>query len=281
MPVRMVSTTDGAQLATEAVGEPVRGDIMLAMGATASRAWWPEGLKAALASAGYRVISFDHRDTGESTTGAPGEIGYDIFDLADDLIAILDAYGIEAAHLVGMSLGGYVSQIAALRHPERVLSLTLISSEPIGVSYESEGIAPEFMAHFGSMGTLNWADEAAVSAFLLRIAELSAVSASPFDREAVRARIALEMQRTSNMQSAFNHAMVGGELGPELTAERLKLPVLIVHGLEDRVISVKAARTSARVIQGARLMLLDGRGHELLEDDAPRIAQAIVMLAGV
>ncbi len=275
----MVTTADGSRLATEAVGEPLRGDILLVMGATESRAWWPQGLKDALAAAGYRVTSFDHRDTGESTTHAPGEVTYDIFDMTADLVAILDAYGIGAAHFVGMSLGGYLSQIAALQHPERVQSLTLISSEPLGVAYEGEGISPAFMEHFGRMETLDWSDHAAVSAFLLKSAELSAGPALPFDREGARARIALEMKRTSSMQSAFNHSMLGGEIGPELTAERLKLPVLVVHGSADPVISVDAAKTSARVIDGAQLMVLEGRGHELLEQDSDAIAQAIVKLA--
>lgn len=74
-------------------------------------------MMAGLAAGGYQVIRFDHRDTGQSTTHAPGVVDYDIADMADDLLAILDAYGAQAAHFVGMSLGGYVSQIAALQHP--------------------------------------------------------------------------------------------------------------------------------------------------------------------
>ena len=98
--------TQGAVLATEAWGQGERGTILLAMGATASMVWWPGSLMRALVDGGYRVIRFDHRDTGESTTHAPGDLRYDVFNLSADLLAILDAYGVRAAHLVGMSLGG-------------------------------------------------------------------------------------------------------------------------------------------------------------------------------
>lgn len=275
-----VRVADGVTLATKATGQPQLGTILLAMGSTASMVWWPESMVTGLADAGYRVIQFDHRDTGQSTTNAPGDLQYDIFDLAADLIAILDACEVEAAHLVGMSLGGYVAQIAALTHRERVRSLTLIASEPLGLPYQGEGIAPEFLDHFATMAELDWSDHAAVGQFMLRVAELSAGSAVPFDREAAQRRIERELHRTSSMQSAFNHAMVAGELEPHLNASNLDLPVLLIHGSEDPIISVAAAHASATAIRGAQLLLLDRRGHELLEQDMPGVVKAILSLAG-
>jgi len=275
---RMVVTQDEAELATEAWGNPVRGTILLVMGATASMVWWPDSLMKALAAGGYQVIRFDHRDTGQSTTNPPGDVRYDLLDLAADLIAILDVYAVQSVHLVGMSLGGYVSQIAALRYPERVRTLTLIASEPLGVEYAGAGIAPKFMEHFATMADLDWSSHSNVARFMLRIAELSAGSASPFDIEAASHRIAQELQRASDMRSAFNHSMIGGELGPNMTPRQLDLPVLLVHGTEDPIISVAAARTAAQIIGGARLLLLDGRGHELAGADIPRIAGAILAL---
>lgn len=273
---RRVQVGDGVELATRVTGRSLHGSILLAMGSTASMVWWPESMVAGLADRGYQVIQFDHRDTGQSTTNAAGDVRYDIFDMTSDLMAILDAYDVEAAHLVGMSLGGYVSQIAALTHPKRVHSLALIASEPLGVPYESEGIAPEFMDHFGTMAELDWSDNEAVAQFMLKIAELSAGSAAPFDRDAAMRRIALELQRTSNMQSAFNHSMITGELEPHLNAANLDVPVLLVHGSEDPIISVNAAYASAKVIKGAELLQLVGRGHELLEADVPTIVEAIL-----
>lgn len=268
------------ELATEAWGAPERGTILLAMGATASMMWWPDRLMEALAAGGYQIIRFDHRDTGQSTSHALGDVRYGLSDLAGDLIAILDAYGVDAAHIVGMSLGGYLAQIVALEHPQRVGSLTLIASEPVGIEYQGAGVAPEFMAHFTTIADLDWRDDAAVLHFLLRIAELSAGSAVPFDRDAATRRIARELQRTDSMESAFNHSMIGGELGPDLTAAALSLPVLVIHGSKDPVISVSAAQTTVETITGSQLLILEGRGHELLERDIPRIADAVLKLAG-
>ena len=265
-----------ATLMTEAIGAQTRGAILLVMGATASMAWWPTRLCERLAGDGYQVIRFDHRDTGASTTGAPGRIDYDLADLADDLVAIMDAYDAPSAHLVGMSLGALVSQLLATQKPERVRSLTLIAAEPLGLDYEGAGIGPELLAHFGTMATLDWSDHEAVKHFMLRIAELSAGSAPPFDRVAAEARIDVEFSRTDDMQSAFNHTMVGGDLPDRITASDIKAPVLLIHGTEDPVISFKAAKRSASAIAGSRLVALDGRGHELAPADLEHIGAEIL-----
>lgn len=279
MQTRLVTAGHGVKLFTQATGRPERGTILLAMGATASMVWWPDSLVARLAEGGYQVIQFDHRDTGRSTTNPPGDVRYDIYDLASDLITILDSYEVKTANLVGMSLGGYVSQIAALKHPERVRSLTLIASEPLGVAYPGEGVSEQIIEHFAGLPELDWADQEAVIPFMLKIAELSAGSAAPFDQGGASRRIERELHRTSSMQSAFNHSMISGDLEPHLNAGRLDLPVLIVHGSEDPIIPVSAAHASAATIRGSQLLLLEGRGHELLEADMPKIAEAILALA--
>lgn len=268
--------TDGAALATESFGKADKGTILLVMGATASMAWWPDEFCSLLADAGYQVIRFDHRDTGQSSTGMPGDVAYDLRDIANDLGSILDAYLVRAAHVVGMSLGGLAAQLFALEHKAQVISLTLIAAEPLGIAYEGEGISDAFMQHFGSMADLDWSSHDAVEAFMLTIAELSAGSALPFDRTAALARIETEMARTSQMHSAFNHAMVQAELAPDVSAAALDVPVLIIHGTEDPIISAKAAQTSAEAIAGSRLLLLEGRGHELAPADLGRISTAII-----
>ncbi|MDH4442229.1 MAG: alpha/beta hydrolase [Rhizobium sp.] len=277
---KRVTVGEEVALSTESTGNAARGTILLVMGATASMVWWPESLVKRLASAGYQVIRFDHRDTGRSTTNAPGDVRYDVSDIASDLIAILDAYNVEAAHVVGMSLGGYVSQIAALTHPDRILSLTLIATEPLGIPYDGEGIDPRFMDHFSRMAELDWSDHDTVASFMLRIAELNAGSVAHFDRKASMRRIETELQRTSSMQSAFNHSLIAGELDPNLKASNLDLPVLLVHGREDPIISVKATSASESAIKGAQVLVLEGRGHELLEQDMPQLAGAILAHVG-
>lgn len=267
---------DNVKIATESSGTPVRGTIVLVMGATASMIWWPSSLIEQLESGGFRVIRYDHRDTGQSTTGAPGHIGYDVDNLANDLIAVLDAYEVESVHLVGMSLGGLLAQIVALRLPTRVQSLTLIAAEPLGMEYEGAGLPAGFMAHFGKMADLDWNSREAVVDFMLGIARLSGGCSPQFDAESAKDRIRREIDHARNMQSAFNHSMIAGELEPALQASNLTQPTLIIHGTEDPLISVNAARRSESSIAGSNLMLLEGRGHELLAQDGPLIARAIL-----
>jgi pimeloyl-ACP methyl ester carboxylesterase len=123
--------TNGVTLHTEAFGSSKDPAVLLVMGAMSSAVWWPDGFCRELAGRGRYVVRYDHRDTGRSTSYEPGAAPYAIEDLADDAVGVLDSRGIDAAHFVGMSLGGYLSQLVALKHPARVRSLTLIASEPL------------------------------------------------------------------------------------------------------------------------------------------------------
>lgn len=268
--------TPGARLFTQATGLPQRGTILLAMGSTASLAWWPTDFIEILAEAGYRVIAFDQRDTGRSPHSAPGAPQYDVADLVADIVGILDAYEVSSAHLVGMSLGGLISQIVALEHPERVASITLFAAEPLNNAYDGEGMPAEMMAHFGGISTLDWSNRQAVTEFLLRIAELSAAPSRRFDHEAALDRITRELDRTSNMQTAFNHAMLQGNIDPNLNVQNVAQPVLIIHGEADPLISVAAANKTKELVPGAALIVLKDVGHEFTPAEVPTISNAII-----
>ena len=99
---------NGVDLFTESFGDPSDPAILLIMGAMASAVWWPEEFCRKLADRGRLVIRYDHRDTGRSVSYAPGRIEYSVEDLADDAVGVLNAYEIDRAHLVGMSLGGFL-----------------------------------------------------------------------------------------------------------------------------------------------------------------------------
>lgn len=179
------------RLCAQSLGSPQDPALVLVMGATASMAWWPESLCEALARAGRFVIRFDHRDTGGSTTGGSSPAPYDIVDMANDVVAVLDAYGLERAHLVGMSLGALISQLVALRNSGRVASLTLISAEPLG----GEPLPPPqmsqaFLDHFAGQDALDWSNAEAVSGFLEGIAKLSSSPRRGYDRVGTAERIA-------------------------------------------------------------------------------------------
>jgi len=116
------------EICTETFGDAKNPCILLIMGATASMIWWDEEFCTKLSDKGYFVIRYDNRDTGCSTFCSPGELNYNVVNLVEDAIAILNNFNISSAHFVGMSLGGMIAQLSELIYPKRVKSLTLISS---------------------------------------------------------------------------------------------------------------------------------------------------------
>jgi pimeloyl-ACP methyl ester carboxylesterase len=246
------------------------------MGAMASGLWWPEGFCRQLAERGRYVIRYDHRDTGTSTSYPPGGATYTVEDLADDAIGVVDAYRIRRAHVVGMSLGGYLGQIISLKYPERVASLTLIASEAlVGPDPNIPGLDPAVLAYHAKSADLDWTDRAAVMQYQVGAWRLLSGSAHPFDEEAIRAIAGADFDRTPNPLSAFNHATLSDPTDWLERLSELRAPVLIVHGTEDPVVSYGHALKLHATIAGSRLVTLPGTGHELHRSDWPAILEAI------
>ncbi len=266
----------GVTLATETFGDPGDPPVVLIMGATASMLGWPDAFCTALAGEGLFVLRFDHRDTGRSTTRAPGAADYAVEDMAEDVTGILDAHGIGRAHLVGMSLGGYIAQMLALSHAQRVATLTLIASEPLGWSGPPlPSISGEFLAHFGALGTLDWSDRSAVADFLVESERLCAGSARPFDRAAARDRVETVLSRTDSPASMFNHAALTTREDWTGRMAEIRCPVLVVHGDEDPILPLANGREIAAGIATAELCILPGTGHEIPPDVIPGLARRI------
>jgi pimeloyl-ACP methyl ester carboxylesterase len=160
--VQMIRTDD-VRLSTEAFGDTSDPVILLMLGAMASSVWWPDDFCRCLASRGRCVIRYDQRDTGGSTSYSPGTINYTVEDLATDAVAILDGYRVDRAHLVGMSLGGYLAQFVALKYPGRVITLTLIASERLADADPNlPQMSPEILAYHAAAASLDWRDRDAV-----------------------------------------------------------------------------------------------------------------------
>ena len=147
MPESTVRVHDGAQICFEAIGE--RGDpaILLIGGSAWSMDWWDGELCRRLADRGRLVVRYDNRDTGRSTSYPPGAPGYTGPDMVADAVAVLDALGIDRAHVAGLSMGGGIAQSLALDHRDRVASLTLMSTSSVGPGDDGlPGITPELAA---------------------------------------------------------------------------------------------------------------------------------------
>lgn len=269
----------GVRLATEHFGSEGRAAILLVMGATASMLGWPERLIEELAERGFFVVRYDHRDTGLSTTYPAGAPDYVVEDMVDDLAAVLDGYALGRAHIVGMSLGGLICQAFALMQPDRVQSLTLIASEPLGWDGDPlPHIAPEFLEHFAELSDLDWSDKVSVREFLLEIERLCAGSGHPFDVEGAKSRVHAVLARSPHLASAFNHGMV--QLRDDWSGRFRDIahPTLIIHGEDDPILPPENGKALASGIRGARLLLLPGVGHELPSQVLVQIADAIAEL---
>jgi pimeloyl-ACP methyl ester carboxylesterase len=268
---------NGIDLYTESSGKPSDPTILLIMGAMASAVWWPEEFCRQLAERGRRVIRYDHRDTGRSVSYEPGQINYSVEDLADDVVGVLDAYGIERAHLVGMSLGGFLAQLVALKYPDRVLTLTLIATERLGPGDPNiPSVDQKIMDYHARAGSLDWSDKDAVVEWQVRGWRLLSGSERPFDEATIRALSHQDVNRTKNLLTSMNHALLSGGEEWFNRFDEIRVPALVIHGTDDPVLRYAHGEALAKVLPQATLLTLEGAGHELHRNDWETIITSIV-----
>lgn len=268
---------NGVELCTEAFGDRADPPILLIMGSGASMLWWEEDLCRALAGGGRFVIRYDHRDTGRSATCPPGRPTYSGTDLSADAAAVLDAYGLAAAHLVGASAGAGCAQVLALEHPGRVLSLVLISTTPATAG--DRGLPPpnEAFGRFVASATVDWADSDSVIEYLTAYQRLLAGEARRFDAAATRELVRADVARTRNPAALQNHDLALAETEPPREPlSAIVAPTLVIHGSADPMFPIEHGRALAAEIPGARLLALDGAGHGLFRPDWDAITTAVL-----
>lgn len=269
---------NGVDLCTESFGNPTDPTLLLNAGACLSMVWWPAEFCRKLAEAGRYVIRYDYRDTGRSITYEPGQIHYSWDDLTDDVVGILDTYGVDRAHLVGLSMGGMIAQLVALKYPERAITLTLMMSKPFASAnaaipaIESEA----FLSHFAKGATLDWTNETDVIDYTVESWHLtSAGSKHPFDEKSIQALATEDVQRASNLSSTNHAFLAGGDRYANRLGE-IDIPTLVVHGTADSMIPYQNGVTLAQEILGATLLTLEGTAHELHRNDWDTIINAII-----
>jgi pimeloyl-ACP methyl ester carboxylesterase len=279
-----------AWIAFEDLGGSGGDPLLLIMGLGVSRFWWPQGLVAELVGRGFHVVAYDQRDAGESThfpdTGARSPVAavlrrrsavYTAEDMTDDAVAVLDAVGWGSAHLFGHSMGGLLAQRIALRHSGRVSSITSSASLPSDVG----GFGAARYVHLGLVARLSRLrfPEGRDGDIALGLALARAVSSPgyPFDEAEVRRRVerdvvsgVRDVQAQSRQVGAKWH---GGRLS------QLRVPTLVLHGAEDPLLRPAAGRDTAAAIEGARLIILPGVGHDLPAALWPRVADEVRALA--
>ncbi|MBB5747866.1 alpha/beta fold hydrolase [Micrococcus sp. TA1] len=275
MAERMIQA-GGIELCTEAFGDPVDPPLLLVMGLGASMLWWDEGFCRLLADGGRFVIRYDHRDTGRSVAYPPGRPRYTGQDLVDDAVGVLDAYGLPAAHVVGLSAGGGLAQLLALDHPDRVLSLVLISTSPAVPGDRRLPPPTRDVLDFASTVNVDWSDPASVADYLVGYERMITGPDRPVDVAAVKGLVARDVARSRDIRTVQNHDLLEDEERPRGPLSSITAPTLVIHGGADPLFPPAHGRALAEEIPGARLLLLEAAGHGLQRADWQIVAGSIL-----
>ena len=273
---------NGVELGFESFGRV--GDPMVLLAGGPTMLSWPDLVCEGLASAGRRVVRYDLRDCGASTTRDPWAPAYTLRDLAADAAALVGTLGATRAHLGGIGVGGMVAQVAVLDHPSVFSALTLVSTRPVAPGPVDDDLPDHdvtTMQALFSRQRPDWTDRAAV-------AEFAADAAGPLgnDREQAYTIAARIWDRTPSSDPSVHQANQLGtmfarlECGPRWRERlgELALPTLVVHGAADPFFPVGNGEALAAEIPDARLLVLDDMGSALQDAGADEVANAILTL---
>lgn len=279
----------GLELWTESFGDANRPAVLLIMGAMNQGILWPDQFCAEIAEDGYYVIRYDHRDTGQSSSIDFKKHPYSLDDLTRDALVVLDGYGVHKAHVVGLSMGGFLAQLLALDYPNRVLTLTLMMTSPdqrvyfaatMGQDTSGYDLPPpsrEFLEHLASTrrNPPKTVDEAIASA--VEGWRICSGNGIPFDAESVYHFQQRSWARAKVPQAAINHvlATVGSSSRTERLG-RIMVPTLVIHGQNDPCLPVEHGIALAKAIPGANLVVIPEMGHLLPPSMSRQIARMVL-----
>ena len=275
-------------VAYEQFGPTGAPPVFLVMGLASQMISWPDGFCDALTGHGLRVTRFDNRDVGLSShiTDAPrpdlgaalrgdtSSASYDLSDMAADAVGLLDALGLDSAHIVGASMGGMIAQLIAIEHPGRVRSLTSIMSTTGDLAVGQA--KPEALAALFSppAKSREQAMDRAVAIFH--------VIGSPgfeLDEADLRARTGLAFDRGYDPAGVARQMLAVAASHDRTAALRsVSVPTLVLHGTDDPLVDVSGGRATASAVPGAELVVFDGMGHDLPRALGPDMARRIAEL---
>jgi pimeloyl-ACP methyl ester carboxylesterase len=275
-------------LCYETFGDPSDPAMLLIMGLGTQMIGWHDDFCRELAEAGFHVVRFDNRDSGRSThVDAPPPslakllrrdrkaASYDLGDMADDAAGLLDHLGIDRAHVVGASMGGMIGQTLAARRPERVISLTSIMSNT-GARVSGQ---PALVAYPVLIKTAP-NDREAFADHLVKI--IDTIGSPGFDRDVEYTRdLARRSYDRSYSPASTARQMAAIIASGKRTRElgRITAPTLVIHGTADKLVRPSGGRATARAIPGAKLLKIEGMGHDLPRGAWPQIIRATVQMA--
>jgi pimeloyl-ACP methyl ester carboxylesterase len=280
--------TNNVELCYDTFGDPQHPTMLLLMGLGCQMVLWSESFCQQLASCGYHVIRFDHRDIGQSTKlhhlGVPSRVQllraqlrlpvsvpYTLQDMALDTIGLLDALRLQRVHWVGASMGGMIAQHAAILAPERFSSLCLWMT-----SSHRRPMPPPKLRVMKNLLRLPTGDRQ--HDIDLGVARLRSLSGGvlPFDEELTRSLVTAAWDRGSD-STGFARQLAAVVSAPSRVEElsKLQIPTMVMHGRLDPMIPVSHAYDLAKVIPKARLTIFEDLGHDYPRAAWPKLIRAI------
>jgi pimeloyl-ACP methyl ester carboxylesterase len=277
---------NGIDIEYETFGDPDDPAMLLIMGVGGQLIVWDDELCRQLAGRGFRVIRFDNRDVGLSTKlddapppdmmavlqGDRSSVAYGLEDMAADTAGLLDALGIDKAHVVGASMGGMIAQVLAIDHPEKVRSLASIMSTTGDPNVGSP--TPEVMTVLMRPPPQERDEMIAAE---LESSRAIGSPGFPFDEERKRRRAAASYDRSFYPLGVARH--VGAVVSASDRTERLShvdVPTVVIHGTADPLVTPSGGEATAKAIPGAELIMIEGMGHELPPGSWPTVVDAVV-----
>ncbi len=285
------TTANGITLEYETYGDAKNPPLLLIMGLGAQLTLWPIELVEALVARGFHVIRYDNRDIGLSQKftqagmpnfkrvalmrlfGLRARLPYRLSDMAADAVGLLDALGIQQAHVVGASMGGMIAQLVAATYPTRVLSLTSIMSTT--GNRRMPPAKPEAMAALMNRPPADATAET-ILPFGLNIARAIGSPAYPGAEDKLKARIARDFNRSFHPTGAGRQlAAIVDDGDRRARLRNVTAPTLVIHGADDPLVPVQGGRDTAASIKGAKLLEIPGMGHDLPLELVDQVADAI------
>ena len=281
------ASVNGLTIEYDIHGDENAEPLLLVMGLGCQLGNWPLEFVERLVARGFRVIRFDNRDIGLSTqTNEPppsrrrviaatlsrrfAKSSYCVEDMADDAAGLLSHLKIDKAHIVGVSMGGMISQSIAIRHPEQVASLTSIMSNT--GDRRNGMISAKIIRKGPKLLKPNPADPLANAVELVRL-----ISGPHFDEQATRAEAVAALARHDDIEGTARQTMAIAA-SPDRTKllGNVKAPTLVIHGLVDPLVKPSGGIATAKAVPGSRLVMYPDMGHDLPKPRWDQVIEEIV-----
>jgi pimeloyl-ACP methyl ester carboxylesterase len=288
-PQTQYAASNGLKLAYETFGDEANPPVLLIMGLGTQMIAWPDEMCQQIADSGHWVIRYDNRDVGLSTHLDDLPVPtlkdlalrrrkppYKISDMAADAVGLLDALGIDSAHVVGASMGGFIAQTVAGLYPQRVRSLTLIMT-----STGSRRVGnPKPKVYTKLLRRRVVHDKAEAGHAIVEVFSVIGSSGYALDEEYIRDLAGRSYERAYNPRGyARQLAACMGQPNRTRHLRNIKVPTLVMHGLSDPLVNASGGKAIAKAIPGAEFIGFQGMGHDLPRELWPRFADEICAVA--